>query len=195
MWRLDSLLESLQNLGSLGIFVGLLLEVIPSELVLAYGGFLIKQGQISFLSALLASILGGTIAQLFLYWLGLYGGRPFIARYGRGLLLSKHHLSLADHYFARYGDGVVFGARFIPIVRHLISIPAGIAQMNFIRFTLMTLAAIIPWSLIFLGVGYFLGQHWQQVGRLLEPYVPLLTGLALFGLLIYIYLIRRRKQH
>ncbi len=77
-------------------------------------------------------------AQIFLYWLGYYGGRPVVEKYGKYLLINKHHLDIAEGWFKRYGAGVIFSARFIPVVRHAISIPAGLAKMPLKLFTLYT---------------------------------------------------------
>ncbi len=129
-----AILHWLTDLGYIGISLGLMLEVIPSEIVLSYGGYMISQHKITFVGAVIAGTIGGTIAQLFLYWIGLYGGRPFLDKYGKYLLIKKKHVDVAEHWFQRYGVGVIFTARFIPVVRHAISIPAGIAGMSLARF-------------------------------------------------------------
>ena len=92
-----------------------------------------------------------------LYWLGYYGGRPVVEKYGKYLLINKHHLDIAEGWFKRYGAGVIFSARFIPVVRHAISIPAGLAKMPLKLFTLYTVVAIIPWSILFIYLGEKLG--------------------------------------
>ncbi|PAD68355.1 DedA family protein, partial [Bacillus sp. 7586-K] len=114
------LLEWVTDLGYFGIALGLMLEIIPSEIVLAYGGYMVLLGKIDFVGAVIAGVVGGTIAQLFLYWLGSYGGRPFLEKYGKFLFINKHHLDVSEQWFEKYGTGVIFGARFIPVVRHAI---------------------------------------------------------------------------
>ncbi len=89
------ILQWLTDLGYTGISLGLMVEVIPSEIVLAYGGYMISQDKISFLGAVIAGTFGGTIAQLFLYWIGLYGGKPFLNKYGKYLLIKKKHIEVA----------------------------------------------------------------------------------------------------
>jgi membrane protein DedA with SNARE-associated domain len=185
-------LMALAGLGYFGIALGLMIEVIPSEIVLAYGGYLISQGHLSFIGALIAGTIGGTIAQWFIYWIGLYGGRPFIERYGRYLLIHKRHVDAAERWFERYGSGVIFTARFIPVVRHAISIPAGIARMSFMRFTIYTLVAVILWSILFLYFGIQLGQNWQQINQITQPYVkPLMLAALVIAIL---YLFNKRKN-
>src|SRR5213595_1238797 len=130
---IQSIFEILSSLGYLGIALGLMVEIIPSEIVLAYGGYLISLGKISFIGALVAGLIGGLIAHWFLYWLGRYGGRPLLNKYGKYIFLRPSHIDIAQQWFNRYGTGVIFTARFIPVVRHAISIPAGIAKMSFAK--------------------------------------------------------------
>lgn len=168
---IQSIFELLSHLGYTGIALGLMVEVIPSEIVLAYGGFLISKGEISFSGAVIAGTIGGVIAQWFLYWIGRYGGRPILDKYGKYLLIRPHHIDLAQQWFSRYGSGVIFTARFIPVVRHAISIPAGIAKMSFLRFSFYTVLAIIPWSIMFLYLGYTLGDKYTMINQAAAPYV------------------------
>jgi len=166
-----NVLEWLTSFGYLGIALGLMLEVIPSEIVLGYGGYMIILGKIGFWGAFAAGVIGGTIAQLILYWIGSYGGRPFLEKYGKFLLLKKHHLDLSESWFEKYGSGVIFGARFIPVVRHAISIPAGIAKMSVWKFTVYTVAAMIPWTILFLYLGIELGSNWMYIKEAARPYL------------------------
>lgn len=178
------LLQMIMNLGYLGIALALMIEVIPSELVLAYGGFLITQGDLNFYGVVLSGIIGGTLAQLFLYWMGLYGGRPFLEKYGKFLLLNKHHLDLSERWFNKYGSSVIFFARFIPVVRHAISIPAGIAKMSAGRFTFFTVLAIIPWSVLFIFIGEKLGENWTQIKSVAAPYVDTAAIVIIIGVIL-----------
>jgi membrane protein DedA with SNARE-associated domain len=190
-----SVLQWLANLGYLGIALGLMVEVIPSEIVLAYGGFLVASGEINPVGAVIAGTIGGVLAQLFLYWAGYYGGRPFLEKYGKYVLINKKHLDLAEEWFNRYGTGVIFGARFIPVVRHAISIPAGIARMPAVRFILLTTMAVLPWSIFFVWLGYELGSRWQSIKEEAGPYI---WGAAIIaGVLLAIYFLvqkNRRKR-
>jgi membrane protein DedA with SNARE-associated domain len=187
-----NILEWLTGLGYVGIALGLMLEVIPSEIVLGYGGYLIVLGRVGFIGAFVAGVIGGTIAQLILYWIGSYGGRPFLEKYGKFLLLKKHHLDLAETWFEKYGSGVIFGARFIPVVRHAISIPAGIAKMSLWKFTLYTVAAMIPWTIFFLYLGIELGSNWMYIKEVARPYLIPIISFALLMAVIY-YLVKKFK--
>lgn len=191
---IHTILLYLASLGYLGIALGLMVEVIPSEIVLAYGGFLIAQGKITFVGALIAGTIGGVIAQLFIYWISCYGGRPFLSRYGKYLLIRKSHIDAAERWFNRYGPGVIFTARFVPVVRHAISIPAGIARMSILKFTLYTMAAVIPWSILFMSLGMKLGQNWNQINEIAKPYVQPITIAAIIITLLYVLYSLRKKR-
>ncbi|WP_251555312.1 DedA family protein [Neobacillus muris] len=188
-----SILEFLAQLGYLGIALGLMIEIIPSEIVLGYGGYMISLGHINFFGAILAGTIGGTIAQLFLYWAGYYGGRPFLEKYGKYVFIKMKHIDVAEQWFQKYGAGVIFSARFIPVVRHAISIPAGIAKMSPVRFTTYTVAAIVPWTILFLYLGTVLGKNWSHIKEYAEPYVMPIIIAAIVLIAIY-FLIKRTKK-
>lgn len=192
---IQSIFLILSDLGYLGIALGLMIEVIPSEIVLAYGGFLISEGKITFIGAIIAGTIGGTIAQWFLFWLGSYGGRPILDKYGKYILIRSHHIDVAENWFNKYGPGVVFTARFIPVVRHAISIPAGIARMSFLKFTIYTVLAIIPWTILFLYLGFHLGPKWGLIHEAAKPFVQPAIIIAIVGTLLYvIYKWRTKKR-
>jgi membrane protein DedA with SNARE-associated domain len=178
----------------LGIALGLMVEVIPSEIVLAYGGYLISIGKISFIGAVIAGSIGGIIAQWFLYWIGRYGGRPILDKYGKYLLIRPAHIDVAQQWFSKYGSGVIFTARFIPVVRHAISIPAGIARMSFAKFSLYTILAIIPWSILFLYLGMNLGTKWEQINQAAKPFVSPAIIIAIIITLGYLFFKWKNKK-
>ncbi len=188
----------LTELGYVGIALALMIEVIPSEIVLSYGGYLVSLERVNFVGAVVAGTIGGVIAQLFLYWMGSYGGRPFLDKYGKYILIKKHHIDSAENWFNKYGTGVIFTARFIPVVRHAISIPAGIARMSFWKFTLYTTLAIIPWSILFITLGIQIGENWSEIKAISSEYLYLFfIGAATIGLIFFLYHRYRKakKQH
>ena len=192
-----SILLFLTNLGYLGIALGLMIEIIPSEIVLAYAGYLVSQGSINFAGAMIAGVIGGTIAQLFIYWIGAYGGRPFLKKFGKFLFIHKKHIDIAESWFNKFGTGVIFAARFIPIVRHAISIPAGISKMSLKKFTLYTALAVIPWSFLFIYLGNQLSSNWQNVNEFAKPYVQPAMIIALILIVVYITfkVMKKRKNN
>ena len=188
-------LDWLLQLGYLGIALALMIEIIPSELVLAYGGYMVSERTIHFIGAVIAGTIGGTIAQLFLYWIGRYGGRSFLERYGKFLFISQKHLTLAETWFERNGVGVIFTARFIPVVRHAISIPAGIAKMPLLRFSLYTILAMIPWSVLFIYMGLQLGENWIHIHSVARTYtLPVSIGAGFFLVSYCCLLLMKRRR-
>ena len=184
---IQTILTFLNDLGYFGIALGLMIEIIPSEIVLSYGGYMISQGHIGFTGAVIAGTIGGLFSQLFLYWAGRYGGRPFLLKYGKYVFINEKHIDMAENWFQKYGAGVVFFARFIPIVRHAISIPAGISKMSVWKFSIYTIIAVIPWSILFLNLGYHLGGNWQDIKEVAAPYTtPLLLGVLAIGVLFVV---------
>ncbi|ASB61092.1 membrane protein [Bacillus sp. A053] len=188
---ISEILTWLTNMGYAGIAIGLMIEIIPSEIVLAYGGYLVSEGTIGFIGAIIAGVIGGTIAQIFIYWIGRYGGRPFLDKYGKYLLIKKHHIDMSENWFQKYGAGVVFSARFIPVVRHAISIPAGIARMPFLKFVVLTVLAIIPWSILFVYLGIQLGSQWDDVENIAGTYTTPIMILAVVVIALY-FVIKKR---
>lgn len=187
------LFEFFTGLGVFGIALGLMVEVIPSEIVLGYGGYLIAIGEIGMVGAFVAGVVGGTIAQLFLYWAGSLGGRPFLERYGKYLLIKKSHLDVSEKWFQQYGPVVVFAARFVPIVRHAISIPAGVAKMPVSTFIFYTVAAVIPWTILFLYLGFQLGENWREIKEVAQPFIIPLIVLMVLGVVGYFIYDRKKK--
>ncbi|MCG8395040.1 DedA family protein [Bacillus atrophaeus] len=188
---ISEILTWLTNMGYVGIAIGLMIEIIPSEIVLAYGGYMVSEGTIGFIGAIIAGVIGGTIAQIFIYWIGRYGGRPFLDKYGKYLLIKKHHIDMSENWFQKYGTGVVFSARFIPVVRHAISIPAGIAKMPFLKFVVLTVLAIIPWSILFVYLGIQLGSQWDDVENIAGTYTTPIMILAIVVIALY-FVIKKR---
>ncbi len=188
-------LEWFGSFGYAGIVIGLAIEVIPSEIVLGFAGYLVQNGDLNYWLAVLAGTIGGVVAQLILYALGRYGGRPFVDRFGKYLLIKPKHVALAETWFQRYGNGVVFSARFIPVVRHAISIPAGMVKMNVWKFTLYTAVAAVPWSMFFIYIGMKLGQNWSTIKEQTKMYtLPIIAGAFLIGIIYMLFVSRSKKK-
>ncbi len=166
-------LSLISQLGYAGIFFLMILESmivpIPSELVLPFAGFLIHEGRFSTFWVVVASSLGSIVGSLLSYAMGKYGGNALVVRYGKYLLLDEEDLRKTEAWFARKGEITIFFGRFIPVVRHLISIPAGIGNMNLKKFCLYTLLGATLWNGILIYVGYYLGQNWNSFRHYTEP--------------------------
>jgi membrane protein DedA with SNARE-associated domain len=159
--------ETMSALGLPGLFVLMGLESagapIPAEIVLPFGGYLVYLHRMSFLGALAATNLGGLAGFLLQYALGRLGGRPLLRKYGPYLLISNAHLDRAERWFAEQGPRAVFVARLLPVVRGLISLPAGAARMPLSTFILWSLAGAFPWTLGLVLAGWAAGAYWTMV--------------------------------
>ena len=136
---------------------------VPSEVVMPFAGYLVLQGRFNFWLALLASSIGSIFGSLLSYYMGVYGGRPFVLKFGKYLLLEEEHLHWTEKWFGKQGDKTIFISRFVPVVRHLISIPAGIARMPMKKFVFYTFAGATMWNSILLYAGFKLGEHWDKI--------------------------------
>lgn len=155
--------------GYTGVFFLMVLESmvapVPSEAVMPFAGFLWFQKVFTLWGVIFASTAGSLFGSLISYWIGAKGGRAIVERYGKYLFLNVHHLDATERFFARYGDGTIFVSRFIPVVRHLISIPAGVGRMPLGKFCIYTIVGAGLWNAFLAWVGYTLGQNWQSVER------------------------------
>ena len=183
--------------GLPAVFLLMLLESacipVPSEAIMPFAGFAVSEGSMTLLGITVAGVLGNLIGSWIAYWIGLYGGRPFIDKYGKYVLLRHHHVELAERWFAKYGPLAVFFSRCLPIVRTFISLPAGIAKMPFWKFTLYTVLGCIPW-VFFLGwLGTRLGEHWEQIRPYLH-YADYLVVAALVAIVVWVVLRWRKNR-
>lgn len=177
---------------------------IPSEVVLPLAGFSVARGvpepltsaPWSYWGAVAAAVIGTTAGSLFLYAVSLAGGRPLLERYGRYVLIDAHDLDVADRWFARYGDFAVFLARMVPLVRSVISIPAGIARMPLWRFLLFSALGTVPWCMLLVWLGMALGERWAEVSDLIRPaeYAAYAIVAAAIGLFLWRQLRPRRPD-
>src|ERR1043166_3545959 len=135
---------------------------LPSEIIMPFSGYLVYTGELNLWIVSVAGAVGCVLGSLVAYWVGMYGGRPFIEKYGRFVLISHHDLDLAERWFARYGEAIVFFSRLLPVVRTFIAFPAGVARMNLARFTLYTFLGSLPWCLGLAYVGQVLGEQWDK---------------------------------
>jgi len=193
---LNQILVWVESLGYWGIIIGLAIEVIPSEIVLGYAGYLVYKGDISFVIAVICGVIGAILQQWLLYAIGRYGGRPFLDKFGKYLHLKSKHIDIAEKWFDKYGPVIVFTGRFVPVMRQVVSIPAGMARMNLWQFTWLTTLASIPWSILFVWLGRSLGDNWENIKGEASKYVQpiILVAIALLVVFfLYQYLRKRGK--
>ena len=164
------IVDMVAAIGAIGVGLAVALEVvvppIPSEIVLPLAGFLAGRGEFSVVSAIVWSTVGSVVGALAAYWLGAALGRQRIDRLWARIPLSEpRDLDRADAWFADHDAGAVFIGRFIPVVRSLISIPAGVERMSLGRFVVLTALGSGLWNTVFVLLGYQLGSRWREVGR------------------------------
>ena len=167
---------------------------LPSELVMPFAGFLVHQGRFSFTGALIAATLGSLIGSLISYAMGYYGGEIFVKKIGRYLLLDEKDLEWSEKWFAKRGEATIFFARFVPVVRHLISIPAGLAKMDLKKFSLYTVLGAGPWNAFLLWTGIVAGQNWLIIRKYSEPLSFIVFGLLIIGAIIFFWRHFKRKK-
>jgi len=182
-------------LGYWGIAIGMAIESanvpLPSEVILPFGGYLVSEGHLSFWGTVIAGTAGGTVGSVISYYIGLYGGRPFLVRYGKYLGISPKKLAVADRWFAQYGETTVFFTRLMPVARTFISLPAGIAGMDFKKFVVYTFFGSLPWSILLVYLGVKLGENWETLKTYFHFFdVVIVAGIIL--LVIYLWLRSRR---
>jgi len=181
----------ISSIGYVGIAILMALESmvapVPSEVVMPFVGYLIVQGKFTFLTAAAVSAFGCLAGSLISYYMGYYGGDIFVKKIGRYLLLDEHHLAWTENWFRKHGEKTIFFSRFIPIVRHFISIPAGTGRMNLTKFSLYTLIGSFMWNSILLYAGMKLGENWGLIHKYSTKIDIAVIIIILTGVIYYIW--------
>ena len=186
--------------GYLGVMVAMAIESamipLPSELILPYAGFLISdtsqlepltRGPWNFWIVVVVATVGNTLGSLVAYAIGAYGGRPFLERYGRYLLIRPHEIELADRLFERRGAAIVFVGRLLPIVRTFISFPAGVARMPLGRFIVYSTAGALLWSILLVYAGTVLGANWVEIRHALQPFDLAIAVAVVLAVVLFVW--------
>jgi membrane protein DedA with SNARE-associated domain len=189
-------LQSLiQAVGWAGIVLAMAIESacipLPSEVTMPLAGWMLIQARgLSVWHTFWAGwwgAVGCTLGSVFTYWIGAKGGRPLLEKYGKYVLIRTHEIEVADQWFARYGEHTAFFSRLLPVVRTFISLPAGVARMNFVKFAVWTFTGSFIWCWVLGWAGYVFGEHWERVREAMRPFdIPIIVVvLALVGFFIY----------
>jgi membrane protein DedA with SNARE-associated domain len=195
-------LESLYGaVGYVGVMLAMAIESamipLPSELILPFAGFLVSDpsqvepisGQPwNFWIVVLVGTIGNTLGSLVAYAIGAYGGRPFLERYGKYLLIRQHEIEIADHFFARWGSQTVFFSRLLPIVRTFISFPAGVVRMDLRKFVIYSTAGAFLWSTALVWAGVQLGANWVEIREMLQPFDLAIAVAVVIGFVVILWL-------
>jgi membrane protein DedA with SNARE-associated domain len=191
--------DIVRNLGYPGLFTLILLEStlipIPSELVMPFAGYMAAQGDFSLPVILVINSVAALVGSAICYWLGAAGGKPLLLKYGKFLLIRAKDIEKTESYFARHGKATILIGRFLPVVRHIISIPAGIARMPLVPFFTQTFIGSTIWGSVLIFIGYELGSRWDSVAHTLKRVdvivgVVIICGLLALGIR---FVVRRRR--
>lgn len=187
-------------LGYPGVFVLMVMESmvfpVPSEAVMPFAGFLVSTGE--FHSVWLITVvatLGSLAGSALSYWIGASWGEPFVRRFGKWFLITPHDWDLTKRFFRKAGVWSVFLARFVPAVRHLISLPAGATRMKWCPFLLATTVGAFLWNGFLAYLGWKLGENWERIGAWLAPYevAVLVVLVVLLGAFVAWHVWRLRR--
>jgi membrane protein DedA with SNARE-associated domain len=210
----DGITSAIGDYGLYAVFILMFVDaVLPaaSEVVMVYAGavaagafagqdvvFLgrtIDEGFAAYVAMALAGTIGYTIGSIVGWAIGLYGGRPYVERHGRWLHLNMEKLDRAERWFERWEDLAVFLGRLTPVVRSFVSIPAGVLEVPFVRYTLLTLAGSAIWCFFFAGAGYAVGDNWEDFHHAFR-YVEYLVaaGIAAIAVWLVVRYVRRRRR-
>lgn len=179
------------NIGYFGIFILMILESlvfpIPSEAIMPFAGFLIAEGKFSFFWVIISSTLGSITGSLVAYFIGYYGGEPIIRKYGKYVLITEKELGFTEGFFKNKGNITIFVSRLIPVVRHLISIPAGMAKMNIFKFSFYTIIGAGIWNSFLAILGFYLKKNWTTILEYTKILDIVIIVLLVFGIGFFIY--------
>ena len=209
---LPFILSIYDAVGYIGVAFAVALETvipaIPSEVVVPMAGWKVSQSSAdasvlepltgapwNLLVVLVAATIGALVGSLAAYLIGLWGGRPLLDRYGRYLGINAAHLARAERWFDRWGTWAVLLGRFVPVVRALVSYPAGISRMRLGRFLLFSTIGSIPWNFALLYAGFLVGEQYENIARAAKPYeyaVIAVFAVALVALVAW-WIVRRRR--
>jgi membrane protein DedA with SNARE-associated domain len=211
---IDAITSAIGDYGLYAVFVLMMIDAVfpaASEVVMVYAGAVaagafagqdvvlfgqtIDQGFTAYVAMALAGTLGYTLGAMGGWAIGLYGGRPYVERHGRWLHLDTEKLDRAERWFEKWEDWAVFLGRLTPVVRSFVSIPAGVMETPFVRYTLLTLAGSAIWCFAFAGVGYAVGENWEDFHHAFS-YVEflVLAGLAAVAVWLGVRYRRRRRD-
>lgn len=185
------IIATISALGYGGIVLMMAIESacipLPSEVIMPFSGSLVASGRFSLNKVAVAGAVGCLIGSYVAYFVGAHGGRRFLERYGRWVLIAPHELEAADRFFEKWGSPAVFFSRLLPVVRTFIAFPAGVARMRLLPFTIYTLAGSYIWCWVLAYAGLKLGQHWQALAPYFHRFdtaIGLLLAIGA-GLLLY----------
>lgn len=194
----EALLSLIGELGYIGIFIGMTIESsffpFPSEVILIPAGALIARGEMAFLPVFFAGLLGSLVGALISFFLAFFLGRKtvdfLISKYGKFLFITRKKLKKSDYYFKKHGEVTIFIARLIPLVRQIISLPAGFSKMSLFKFILFTALGAGIWTALLIYVGFFFGSQVESTLKLITLTIMLIS----LSIIIAYILVNKKKK-
>jgi membrane protein DedA with SNARE-associated domain len=189
-----------ESLGYPGLFVLVMLEStlvpVPSTLVFPFAGFLAAKGIFSLPVVLIINSVGAVAGSALCYWAGAAGGKPLLLKYGKYVLIRRKDIERTEQWFSSHGRATVFIARFVPVVRHIISLPAGIARMPLIPFLVQTFLGATLWGGFLIVLGYYMGEHWDTVANKIKRFDLVIGGTIVVAVLVIAvrFFLKRRRE-
>ncbi len=184
------IINTIKNMGYAGIILLMGIESacipLPSEVILPFSGYLVSQGVFNLWLVALMGAVGCVLGSLVAYYVGAWGGRPLVEKYGRYVLVSHHDLDPADRWFSRYGEITVFVARLLPVVRTFIAFPAGVAKMRMSTFIVYTFVGSFIWSAVLAWIGMRMGQNWEYLRVYFHKFDVVIGAIIVAGAVWYI---------
>jgi membrane protein DedA with SNARE-associated domain len=197
-WLGNFCIQVISALGYPGVFILMAFESMilpmPSELVMPFAGYLAATGKMNFFLVVLFSSLGSLVGSLAFYYVGKHGGNKIVMKYGRYLLLDKVDLLKTEEWFKKKGERTVLISRFIPVVRHFISIPAGIGKMDIKKFCLYTLIGATVWNSFLAYLGYLFGSNWSVISKYGDYVSMSVLVILTIGICVFVYIHVRNRR-
>jgi membrane protein DedA with SNARE-associated domain len=185
------IIGTIATLGYGGVVLMMAIESacipLPSEVIMPFSGYLVSTGRFGLQEVAIAGAFGCLLGSYVAYYVGASGGRWFLERYGKWVLIAPHELEIADRFFERWGPHAVFTSRLLPVVRTFIAFPAGVSRMSLVPFTIYTLIGSYFWCLILAFAGMKLGQNWKAVGPYFHRFDDVIALLLVAGVAVLLY--------
>jgi membrane protein DedA with SNARE-associated domain len=189
--------DVIDKLGLVGVFLLMVGESaclpIPSEGTMLFAGFNVANGEYSLFAVTAVGVIANVVGSWIAYAVGYFGRVDLLEKHGRKVFIKPHHLHKADDWFERYGDATVFFSRMLPIIRTFISLPAGVARMPFLRFTVLTTLGCIPWVFLLAFIGKQAGDNWENWKEHLH-YIDYAVVVAIVVGVVWLFVRWRRRR-
>lgn len=199
----EIIISIMESFGYLGILLLITIEnvfpPIPSEVILLFAGFMTTKSKLTLVGVIIVSTIGSLIGAIILYLVGRLLNKERLikivnGKIGKILRLSEKDILKADEWFSKKGTKTVFFCRFVPVLRSLISIPAGISGMNIPKFLIYTTIGSLIWNAVLSYMGMVTGENWEKILAVLETYSTVIKIILLIGVIVLIYIFYRKKQ-